>query len=382
MPGTLEIIDPSRWRSEREYSESVSFALSSAYQQIKHQQGTVISYARVLTTLEPWVHVRMAAPQRERLYFLLGSAHGALNDYAGAAEYLGFALDLAASRGEMDNMAHLLSLRGMMYRATGRWAAGSADLQECLVGLPESHILRPQHDLGFRLRALRQYADYEFFAAHFDTSAAALREAQALMPYIIEQDLEKASCRWAEARLLRQARQPKAALHLALGVVDTFTAEANPATRVRFHLFLANTALDVLETTNLELHSTAYQMYLAHAHEQISLALSLARTTGDVPGEYVVQLAEARHDRLANRKVNRLAAIEVIARAGQWLRDDGLVAQSLTALGDEFVSRNEVQTAINLYRQAIGVLDGSEASYYGLAPLRKLLLAEEWRMDD
>lgn len=379
MPGSLEYPDSESWHSKPEYSPSIAEQLTWAYSYLRRHGGSVRAFAHILLPLEHLVGAHMAVVQRERLYFLLGSASCAIGAYASAIAYYDAAIELASSERDFGDVAHLLSRRGLVCRAMGQYGTGSSNLRECLSLLPESPQEYSQDDLAFRLRALRQYADYEFYQGHFAAVTKILGEARAIIPLTSGQEIEKASCDWLEAHLYRLSRQPEQALHIATGVLDVIVDQANPTTRDRFHTFLANIALDMLDDASASPHSSHDHGCLALAQWHIKQALCAAEQAYDEPGAYLARLAKARYDRYANSNTNTLAAIEVVARAGQWLHDDALIAQAMTALGDELAARSEHESALNMYRQTIGHLDGSQASVLALPALRKVLIAEEWR---
>lgn len=75
--------------------------------------------------------------------------------------------------------------------------------------------------------------------------------------------------------------------------------------------------------------------------------------------------------------MDRVGALEAVIRQGRALGDEALIAQGLTAMGDELISRGERESALNCYRQTLGALDGSQAPALAVQARRALHMERE-----
>jgi hypothetical protein len=83
-----------------------------------------------------------------------------------------------------------------------------------------------------------------------------------------------------------------------------------------------------------------------------------------------------RYQRLSGANTDRVRSIERLARQAHRLDDHALLAQSFTTLADELMAQGEHGSAATMYRQSLGVLDGSDLRALTIWPWRGLALLD------
>ncbi len=164
-------------------------------------------------------------------------------------------------------------------------------------------------------------------------------------------------------------------------VAQVYEREAPAISQARLFLFWASTILDLLEDPVACANGPARtrSSLFAEAHELLWRAEQLAKQAYDLAGLNLLQLAYARFARLRGDNSDRQGSIESVIRTATQVDECALLAQAFTALGDELAGRNtpEPLRALDCYRQAIGLLDGSSVPILALPARRKLLIAGE-----
>jgi len=116
---------------------------------------------------------------------------------------------------------------------------------------------------------------------------------------------------------------------------------------------------------------------LAAADDHTRLAVDLAAEAGGATGAGFVQLSAVRLSRLRRVNEDRLPPIERVLQDACRLGDYALLAQGFTTLGDELLARGRREAALAHYRDAIGILDGSEMGALEVWPRSALHRARE-----
>ena len=83
--------------------------------------------------------------------------------------------------------------------------------------------------------------------------------------------------------------------------------------------------------------------------------------------------------RSSRNNSHRFSTIEQIVWTAKQRGDTALLAQSLTTLADELAFLGEVEQSLNINRQVLDVLHGSDLPALGLGSRRALLRAGEQR---
>jgi hypothetical protein len=158
--------------------------------------------------------------------------------------------------------------------------------------------------------------------------------------------------------------------------VDVIAQQAGPPSVVRAKLLVADIALDRAESRLSGERADADNL-LTLATPYVHSALALAEATQDQGGLGLAMLADARLSRLQGRESPRITTIEAVFSMAQQLGDIALLAQSQTALGDEFRYAGEKEASLMCYRATLDALGPSEIPALGVWAKRQLLFATE-----
>jgi tetratricopeptide (TPR) repeat protein len=370
---SLHVADAPAWRLAPGYSPIVANALVTAYRVLSRSRDAK-RYDRAYTTVVRLVDTPMAVRQRVHVLYVCGMAQVAVGEYASALRWLDKALDLASSLGATGDIAELLFLRGAVLRALLRLKDAAADYAACLALLREESAGSGPSDAPFELAVLSQLAGFTYYLGQIDRSEQLLRDARKLAPLAPGHLVDAATTEWIQAHIFRARSQPELALRPALAAADIYLDAGQPTSAARIQILVAEIALDLADHFTIGSARSAFAK-LGHAHTQV--AKGLAKEAGDAIGEALAALASARYSRLCGRNENRIARLERVAHTAQQLDDSALLAQAVTALGDELASLGEKEQALNRYRDVISVLDRSDMPTLSLPARRALLLSQE-----
>jgi len=345
---------------------------------IRRDGRRAADFSRALALLRPYLDAPMSPHQRLRAHFLAAMARAALGEYDAALLWLDTALQPTRALRQTSDVPHLYRLRAAIHRALLRFADATDDLRTGYALLLEEAVAGRPLEPTFALDLRVQLAGSEFFLAHYDLAQEQLGEILPLLTYVPARSPEAATVDWLHAHLLRAAGLPEHALPHALTAADIYTELGTPASAARIQTLVAETRLDLAERLP---PGTAHERAVVHAWPHVQLALGLAKEAGDPQGLGLARLTRARYGRLRGANENRLERIERVVRLGRQLDDEAIIAQAFTALGDELRAHGETEAAIYRYRDALGVLDGSDVPAVGRGAQRELLLAEEFRDD-
>lgn len=379
MPASsLLIPDSVAWQDEAHYSAEAAAALIHAYARIASAGDRSATYLWACADLASWLDRPMSERQRMHVFFVFAMGHAADGAITSALFWLDRALDLAMHLEEVADCLELLVLRSSFHRAISKCEDATTDLRQCLAIARAWEEAGALPDLPFRFQVLTELARFEFFTGRFRRSEYYLHQAQHLIPALPEKcELEAASLTWVQAHLDRTRGLLDRALLPALAVADVYAREAPLVSQDRIHVFVAATALDVAATFEAGSPAGSRTPFLSLARSHLARAEQLAREAHDQPGKVLIQVMRTRYSRLSGRTADRVTALEKVIRTAQHLDDEALLAEGLTALGDEFAACGEQESALSCYRQVLQALDGRQIPTLGVPAHRALLRIQE-----
>jgi tetratricopeptide (TPR) repeat protein len=369
--------DAPEWHVDPEYSPSLGEALAAAYAYVPWLGTQADDFLSACMIIAPWLNAPIAAQQRVRIGFLFARAHQTDHEYRLAIRWVDEILTVALKARAHGEFLELLAFQGVLYRSENRFQAAADDLEATLDLLYYHAKDETSIDPALHLDFLSQLATYEFFLGHFREAMQFVRTAQRLMPRVSTMPLAAASVIWVQAHLDRIRGAPERALQAALQAAEVHEREASLTSQDRMETFVAEVALDLAERVPSGPAAMNRTPFLALARAHRLRAEQLARTANDLPGQTLAKLARVRESRLRGGNDARVALVESVMATAKRMQDIALLAQALTALGDELHAQRELEQAKQCWRQALTVLEGSEVLALRVLPQRALLLARE-----
>lgn len=378
---SLAISDsPAMW-SDPAYSREAADSLMRAY-----VLGGQHRYHEATQYLEPLLNVPMAYPQRLRVNYYLGICHAALDDYSLSTRFLDEAVEWAMRGENMLAVAQICHALGETHYATLQCASA---IEYYTIALDAFDVLDTgaasdqDSDLqDTKMTSMLRLASQHFLLSDFAEAkrhVAIVRTMISSSPGSAQSALHRASIAWLSALLSRWIGDPIAGLKDAFDALDIYTRMGQPANLARIQIVVADNILDIVDRHGVVSESeTALANFADMAEPHIMQALQQTRYLADMPGEYMAGLAHIRLLRATqNTEYDRLTIladmIQQAAQAGQ----TALLGQGYTALGDEFISRNEMNQARQCYRSALDVLAGTDIPAYTVFARRALHQIDE-----
>lgn len=375
---TLARPDDPAWYHDYGYSYRVAEALTEAYRCIKRDNGTTAGFLRAAACIIPHLKARMSTTQRLRLYFIMACANSANFHYSDALLWLDKALMIALRLKAIAVQIDLLDLRASFHRGILRFQEAIADRQEILRLLDTQYEMLGIDDVHARLHTLSHLAGMAFSMEQYDLTEYSIAEVRALAPRVQDSEVDVAGAEWIQAHLyLLQGQQERALRHLLL-LREPYMRGGSLASQDRLEFLIASAALDWAESLPVGSDRQAFAL-LAGSH--LRSAEKLAKEAHDRPGQCLARIARAQYSRLRNSSVDRITLLESVARQGAQLDDIAIQAQALIGLGNELMQTGNHESGLNLYRQVIQMLDGSQVPVLASPARRALRLNEEMRED-
>jgi hypothetical protein len=370
MHSTLDIPDHPAWSRLHGYSQPIAGLLKQAYQLRERYP------VRAADLVAPILPLSMALPQRLRVYYLHAKGFAALNMQTAWLETVDYALALANELDDVSALSALLYLRASANYLRSRFRAAAAEFHASLELLRQQPLNSQPVAALEVIHLLALEANMRFFLGDYLAAKSLLEGAQMLLPRGAGQSVEAAELYWIQSLLDRWRGKPELALVQAQDAARIFQQHGPSASLVRIQTVVADAALDLAQRQR---GGTQRALMLESATAQLDNALDVAQKVGDARGEVLTRLIQTRASRLRHENVGRVGLIEVLARDGQQLRDDALLAHAFTMLGDELVARGEQESGLNCYRQVFGVLDGGDAPALAIWALREYHQTREWQ---
>ncbi len=375
MP-TPSLSQPDRpeWHDEPDYSPEVAAALRRAYITLSQRDASPAAPLRAHSTIHQHLDLPMSRHQRLAFWYVLALGYAAAADYEHAAYCTDEAMDSALSLGEYGALVELHYLRGGIQRSVLHLEGAASDYRDCLLLLREFPEAGVHHNRSFEVTLLTELAGFEFYRARYVETAALLRQAEPLARRLKQDSLPVATLAWMETHLYRWRGDPFSALERGTEAATLFTERGSTASAARIQAVTADCALDAADDLP---PGSARERLIATAHTHASLSFRLAREARDEIGMLFASLPLLRHARIAGRNKDRVSSLENILREGQRLKDEAIVIQALTTLGDELAALGEVESARTHYVRALIQASTSEATALALFPRRGLRQLDE-----
>jgi tetratricopeptide (TPR) repeat protein len=369
---SLRLPDHPDWHADSHYSPGVADALKTAYRQLRQASWQARAFVDAFAVVHPFLGACMARQQRLRVFYVMGLASAAIGDYDSALAWLDEAVLLAHQLCDAGALVDLLYARGAALRGLNRYGEAADDYADCLALFRAEKLVDTPLGPAIELDLLAHLGGFTFYSGQYDVAERLLHEARARMllaPQADSSPLTLATLNWIQALLYRWRNQPDLALNPAQVAADVYIEAGPPGSASRMWASLADVELDLGERLP---DGTAHQQHIARARQHLHLATSLAAEAHDKIGQEFVRVRCIRLDRLARSNQSQLLRIEHVLRAAHRLHDEAVLADALTALGDELAAQGQVASAIDQYRQVIGLLDGSQVTAMGVWARRAL----------
>jgi hypothetical protein len=120
----------------------------------------------------------------------------------------------------------------------------------------------------------------------------------------------------------------------------------------RLQRVIAECALDLAAGSSPHLTGFGRDRYLGIARPAIEQALIIAKETGDLSGQGMALLVQAREERLRGEQTDRLTTIHLVLDYADLLDDPALAILAQTARGRELAARNEPEAALDAFETA------------------------------
>jgi tetratricopeptide (TPR) repeat protein len=366
---------------ESDHNAAVAYFLGRAYSCLRQASQRSNAYSEAAEFARACLSLSMSRRQRMRLHYTLGSASIGLHHYSEGITQLNEAIEWAAELpdpGAYAEMAYLAaSASGQLcwYRAAGEYASIGVGILRLLAGGQDSV------DVELEVETLVQLALSEFALARYTTALEHMKQARQLTappPPNIE---AISLIAWMEALLYRWCGEPELALDYAIAATDSRAKDAESTSSLaevgRMNWLVTEIALDLAEALSASTSSTGNNAYIELAVPYMKRSVQKAHQTNDSTGLGLALLAEARHDRVAGRNLNRVKRIEAVIQQGYQSDDLTVLSQAYTELGREFAARGQAEAALDCYRRALDTVEGTDIPGLGLFAWRALLLTQE-----
>jgi tetratricopeptide (TPR) repeat protein len=374
MHDSLDFPDLPEWHDLVDYSDEVAARLRRAYALIASGGSQTAAYLHAAREIQRAWALSMAEPQRLRVCYVLVLAYTADKQYDQAFDWVEHGIELSAKLDDMGALARLLYLRGTLGFVALEFAEASDDIAESRMLLRALNGHGPRKDPSMELDLLITEANLRSFMGQFDHARALLAMARQILARLSGHVLEGATISWLDANMLRWQGRSREALPLIRSAASIYTSLGSANSTARVQVAAVETMLDLADAQPL---GTERDRFLRRVYPHLSLALNVTKPAdreaeSDPTGRVLVRLTEMRYLRLTGANTDRVDAVERLAREAQELGDHALVAQSFTALAEELASQSEPGSAASMYREALGVLDGSDLRSLTIWPWRGL----------
>lgn len=375
---TLARPDDPAWCHDYGYSPIIAGALTEAYRLIKLGKGNTASFLRAAARVIPHLKARMSTTQRLRLYFIMACAYAADSHYSEALSWIDKALMVALRLKAVAVQIDLLDLRASFNRGVLLIQESIADRQECLALLDTQSEMFGIDDVSTRLHNLSHLAGVAYSMEQYDLAERSIAEVRALAPRVPDSEVDVAGAEWIQALLYLLQGQPERALRHLLSLREPYMRGGSLASQDRLEFLIASAALEWAESLPA---GSDRQMFVTLAGSHLCNAEQLAKEAHDRPGQCLARIARAQYSRLRNSGVDRIALLESVARQGTKLGDIAIQAQALIGLGNELMLAGDRESGLNLHRQVIQMLDGSQVPVLARPARRALLLDKEMHVN-
>lgn len=367
--------DHPSWHDYPDYSHSLSPRLRHALSLIG--SNSLDAYRQAVDLVLPYLSAPVVAPQRLRVCYVFATSLAAVGEYSEALVWLDEALELATLLEDSNAVLDLILLRSSLNRALLRIRDAAGDLQIGLALLADDVCERNEANAALKLNFTANLSGFEYYLGNFSEAEALIASARELMHDAPVATLDAATIEWVKTHLHRMRGRPEEAIRASLAAATAYTESGAPISAARAQILVAESAMDYAMLFPADADRNAM---LKFARPHLTLASSLAREARDPAGSGMIVLARVRYSRLRRTNENRIAMTENVIRKARKLDDVALLAEAFTVLGDELAFTGEDESAYNIYRQVLAMLDGSDIPTVGVRARRALMVADEWRV--
>lgn len=308
--------------------------------------------------------MRLAKPQRLRAQHIEMKALSQFDEPVYALESTDKALHLASELSDYSALVDLYAHRGGLNYGMLRLGEAAKDYQTAISILREFSdvVERPSHGredaeaISFRMISATLIANFAFFLDQRAVAQSWLDVARRLLPQLPDARTEAVGVAYVQAHLDRWNGEPALALGPAAGAAHAFAASGALNTASRAHMFTAEAALDYADCLP---EGSFRTRLITRASEHADHAFHLAHTIHDPNARKMARLVQSRCDRYVGRHSYRLGRIANIIDHAAKRNDTALLAQALTAYGDESAARREWGTARACYERVLTTVEGS-----------------------
>jgi tetratricopeptide (TPR) repeat protein len=373
--------DHPAWHQEPEYNPTVTTRLAAAYAAIQRVPDRIASFREAGYQVIALGDLPMCRQQRMNIYYLLGMAHAADDEYSQALPWLDRAVELASALDDQAAQADLLFLRGPVAQRLDLY---SAALDDYRVALHLRRTLNREHPLLDReqeLHLLVVAASFALSQEEFALTKNLLNEARHLARGVVAAPFVVAVHDWTWAGYMDACGYPERALQVALrGAAAAAQGGVSPYVVVRIYALAARLAADLGAT-----HEERSVGRLSHL-EMASRCVRAARralASNDRSGKGYIQMYQARLDALRQREARALERIAAAEQLAYNLDDGHLLIHALTVHGHILAERREGrEAALSHYRKAQVLAEERGTPCFGLSARRALRRLEELLPDE
>ncbi len=380
MDNSLHNADDLLSSGEAGYSATVAAELQRAYARIKRGQRRVERSHATGGKAHAWLNRPMSARQRMRALYVLAMDHAADRTFMPALEYLEDGLDVAAHLADRGALAELAYLHAAISFAVAQYRTARVSYGVCIDTLRASRDGDAPADPTLEVTALVGLGATEFLRAQHEAALRCVDEAGSLLALAPDCRSEAAKLEWIRSQLYRWRGQPERGLRHALAGAEVLSVVGPRDHFVWAQTAIAENALDLADAFPSPV-TGARDAFAELASRHTTGALMVAREIDHHGLEGYALLIKARLGRVLGRNENRIAAVEGVLSLAHRIGDVSLSCRAHTALGDEYMTRNETEVARACYRRAVDMVTGSDVQVSGARAQRALLRMSEMRVD-
>jgi tetratricopeptide (TPR) repeat protein len=366
-------LPPEHW--EHAHSPTFAAVLAKAYLQL--ELGRFEEAERLVRPYQTWP---MSQGQRLRQLFIFATAVHQRLQYQQSIAYLEEAMALSMALDARAEFAELALLCAEAHHNLQDFGAAAVIAGQ---GLDAWMTLKTGHDpteISTEIDLRDRYSVELFLCGCYQDALRQCYAAQKLthaQPASKQAVLRLAALEWTIALLHRwRGNYPLAHQHV-LGALSVYERLGSPDELARLYIVAADIILDRIVPMGVGI-PYHYDYELIH-RAQIYVSNALHAGDADAAASCMARLAHVRLSRALAWNEDRFAQLESLGHTAEQLHDLPLLGQVYTALGDEFgaAGKSGLESQLNCYRRAIGVVESSQAPAYSVWALRSLRRQEE-----
>jgi tetratricopeptide (TPR) repeat protein len=318
----------------------------------QERDASLQAYDRALACLN-----RSHSPhQRLQVFYALALAYLHLGESKPAQESVDTALHLADHLPDLAATAELQYLAGSLACSRGDYKASADYLSSTRALLLHLGDDDDPADTALMIDALTTHALCLYTMQAYPAAWVAIDEARRLVTRPPGHPLRAGTLALLAGLLHRWTGDPARGLQEVMAGAEAY-AEWGVTRHHRLYLarlqrVTAECALDLAAGSSPHLTGFGRDRYLGIARPAIEQALIIAKETGDLSGQGMALLVQAREERLRGEQTDRLTTIHLVLDYADLLDDPALAILAQTARGRELAARNEPEAALDAFETA------------------------------